>query len=67
MPPLQRAIELMLRVHHRAAGDETDRGDVPGWVFVTVMSAALVGALFVVAGERLSELLNDAMDGLLGD
>lgn len=39
-----------------------DRGDVPGWVMITVMSAALVAALLVVARDGLVDLLNAALD-----
>ena len=39
-----------------------DRGDVPGWVMITLMSALLVAALLAVAGPRLQELFNQAID-----
>ena len=29
-----------------------DRGDVPGWVLITVMTAGLVSGLWVLAGPR---------------
>ena len=38
-----------------------DRGDVPGWVLVTVMSAGIVAALTVVAQDELSSLLRRAL------
>lgn len=38
-----------------------DRGDVPGWVLVTVMSAAIVAALTVVAQDELARLLTQAL------
>jgi hypothetical protein len=47
-----------------ARGDE--RGDVPGWVMVTLMTAGLVVTLWAVAGPRLSEVFNDAMDRVVG-
>ncbi len=37
------------------------RGDVPGWVLVTVMSAGIVGVLTIVAREELSDLLRRAL------
>ncbi|HEY8790652.1 MAG TPA: hypothetical protein VIM10_16190 [Actinopolymorphaceae bacterium] len=40
-----------------------ERGDVPGWVLVTLMTALLVGALYVIAGPRLAALLNQALSG----
>lgn len=41
-----------------------DRGDVPGWVLVTLMTAGLVAALWVVAGQALEGLFVDAMDSV---
>ena len=38
-----------------------DRGDVPGWVLVTVMTAGLVTALWVVADDQLSSMLSQAI------
>ena len=41
-----------------------DRGDVPGWVLVTLMSALLVVALLAVAQDRLVSLFEQAMDSI---
>ncbi|GAA1964744.1 hypothetical protein GCM10009798_26210 [Nocardioides panacihumi] len=38
-----------------------DRGDVPGWVLVTVMTAGLCAALYGVADDQLRQLLTDAL------
>lgn len=38
-----------------------DRGDVPGWVLITVMTAGLVSVLWAVAGDMLGQLLRDAL------
>ncbi|MBB4734894.1 hypothetical protein HDA30_000402 [Micrococcus cohnii] len=38
-----------------------DRGDVPGWVMITLMSAVLVAALLAVASPALSALFNEAI------
>jgi hypothetical protein len=43
-----------------------DRGDVPGWVLVTLMTAGLVLTLWAVAGPRLTDVFNEAMDRVLG-
>jgi hypothetical protein avisC_01326 len=40
-------------------GDE--RGDVPGWVLVTLMTAGLVVALWTVAGSTLTEVFLNAI------
>ncbi len=49
-----------------AEGDEGDRGDVPGWVLVTIMTAGLVVGLWAVAGPRLQALFTSAMDAVVG-
>ena len=38
-----------------------ERGDVPGWVLITVMTAGLVTVLWAVAGDMLGQLLRDAL------
>jgi hypothetical protein len=43
-----------------------DRGDVPGWVLVTVMTAGLVTVLWALAGKLLTETLEDAITGITG-
>ena len=41
-----------------------ERGDVPGWVLVTVMTAGLVGALFSLAKPQLSQMLTSALNSV---
>lgn len=38
-----------------------DRGDVPGWVLVAVMTAGLVTALWLVADGQLTAVLQRAI------
>lgn len=38
-----------------------DRGDVPGWVLVTVMSVGIVGVIWVVAEDQLALMLRNAL------
>lgn len=42
--------------------DGPERGDVPGWVMITLMSAVLVAALLAIAGPALEGLFRSAMD-----
>ncbi|QNN53557.1 hypothetical protein [Nocardioides mesophilus] len=49
-------------VRHRSS----ERGDVPGWVLITVMSAGLVAALWAVAGPELTGMLRDALNSVRG-
>ena len=48
------------------AADDRERGDVPGWVLVTIMTAGLVTALWLVADGKLKQLFGDALDGVTG-
>ena len=43
-----------------------DRGDVPGWVLITVMTAGLVAALWAIAGPQLSTMLRQALSSVSG-
>lgn len=40
---------------------DRQRGDVPGWVMITLMSAILVAGLLAIATPALSDLFNQAM------
>jgi hypothetical protein len=42
--------------------DDPERGDVPGWVMITLMSAVLVAALLALAGPALEAMFNQAME-----
>ncbi|MBT1634258.1 MULTISPECIES: hypothetical protein [Clavibacter] len=39
-----------------------DRGDVPGWVLITLMTAGLVVLLWSVAGPLLQNVFTQAID-----
>ena len=47
-------------------GWRDDRGDVPGWVLVTVMTAGLVTALWLVADDQLKDIFTSAMGRVTG-
>jgi hypothetical protein len=61
MNPLTRLLVRLL-LHLTAPRDE--RGDVPGWVLVTVMTAGLVGALYSLAKPQLTDMLTTALDSV---
>lgn len=44
----------------------SDRGDVPGWVMITLMTAAIVVALWAIASEQFIAIFNNAMRPFLG-
>jgi hypothetical protein len=45
-------------------GKRSERGDVPGWVMITVMTAGLVAALWAVAGPELERMLRSALNSV---
>jgi hypothetical protein len=45
----------------RARAVRGDRGDVPGWVLVAVMTAGLVTALWFVADGQFTSIFNRAI------
>ncbi|WP_069387531.1 hypothetical protein [Cellulosimicrobium cellulans] len=53
-------------VVRRLSGDGTERGDVPGWVLITLMTAGLVIALWAVAGPALTAAFSDAISSVSG-
>jgi len=56
-------LALTLRVRERT---RDERGDVPGWVLITVMTAGLVAALWAVAGPQLNSMLSEALSSVRG-
>lgn len=40
------------------------RGDVPGWVLVLLMTAGLVTVMWAIAGPKLTALLTSALDSV---
>jgi hypothetical protein len=50
----------------RAWWRRSERGDVPGWVLITVMTAGLVAGLWSIAGDQLGEMLRAALASVSG-
>ena len=40
---------------------QSQRGDVPGWVLITVMTAGLVAAIWLIADDQLTSVLSRAI------
>lgn len=52
---------------HSIARDLTDdRGDVPGWVLITLMTAGLVIVIWALAGPALEGVFQQAIDRVSG-
>ena len=43
-----------------------DRGDVPGWVLVVLMTTGLVTAIWTIAAPRLTAILKNSLDAMNG-
>jgi hypothetical protein len=53
----------LVRTLKRRSGDspnEMERGDVPGWVMITLMTAVIVVLIWGIASTQLTDLLNSA-------
>jgi hypothetical protein len=48
-----------------ANSQSSDRGDVPGWVLITLMTAGLVVVVWAMAGPALGDVFNNAIDRVL--
>lgn len=66
IPAIHRARAMAHRAHSRLARSGRERGDVPGWVLVTLMTAGLVLALWAVAGPALTSVFTDSIQRVTG-
>ena len=46
----------------RLRGQDPERGDVPGWVMVTVMTAGLVVVIFAAFSGKIKDAINAALN-----
>lgn len=56
---MRRIFELITRAND-------DRGDVPGWVLITLMTAGLVILIWALAGPALQGVFQQAIDRVTG-
>ncbi|MGV8884678.1 MAG: hypothetical protein ACOH1T_03695 [Microbacteriaceae bacterium] len=52
--------------HHTRTLLTSERGDVPGWVLITLMTAGLVIIIWGLAGPALSSVFEQAIDRVTG-
>ena len=58
---------MVLRLKKRVAGLlAEEHGDVPGWVLITLMTAALVILIWALAGPALSQIFENAIAKVTG-
>ncbi|PWJ24388.1 hypothetical protein ATK17_0478 [Branchiibius hedensis] len=62
----ERILRAMVARTHLSAGRQPERGDVPGWVLITIMTAGLVTALWKFAGPALTNMFSTAIHSVTG-
>jgi hypothetical protein len=55
---------LLAAVPHRLRGEERDRGDIPGWVMIAIMSAAVVVVLIPLVGPTIAHAFTNAINNV---
>ena len=55
-----------LRNFDLVAKVKDERGDVPGWVLVVLMTTGLVTAIWTIAAPRLTTILKNSLDAMNG-
>jgi hypothetical protein len=50
----------------RVRGEDPERGDVPGWVMITVMTAALVLAILIPFRTAIVSAVTNALNSVTG-
>lgn len=63
MEPITRSLLQLWWLVHPPVGRD-DRGDVPGWVMVTVMTAGVVALLTGILRPELSSMLRNALNSV---
>lgn len=57
-------LQLWVRARMERVRADGERGDVPGWVMVTVMSAILVVAIIGVFEPEIKDAIGGALDSV---
>ncbi|MEQ4205311.1 hypothetical protein ABN028_11975 [Actinopolymorpha sp. B17G11] len=52
---------LAARLHARVVTRGRERGDLVGWILITVMTAGLIAVLWAFLGPELEQLLRQAI------
>jgi hypothetical protein len=72
---LERSISINMRLSMQLARFKKSRifialsdqrGDVPGWVLVVLMTTGLVTAIWTIAAPRLTAILKNSLDAMNG-
>lgn len=55
---------LVVRAQAGRLADDRERGDIPGWVLITIMTAGLVTLIWGVANQQLKDILTNALNSV---
>ena len=61
-----RGLNAVRNGHISEGSIRSERGDVPGWVLVVLMTTGLVTAIWTIAAPRLSAILRNSLDAMNG-
>ena len=61
MPSFTGVLAALAALADRLRGDDAERGDVPGWVMITVMTAALVLAILIPFRTAIVDAVSNAL------
>lgn len=63
---LQTQVRHISRSYNARKLEGNERGDVPGWVLVVLMTTGLVTAIWTIAAPRLTAILRNSLDSMNG-
>ncbi|WP_346622090.1 hypothetical protein [Blastococcus montanus] len=66
MPGIAHLSAALAALSARLRGEDPERGDVPGWVMITVMTAALVLAILIPFREAIVAAVTNALTSVTG-
>ena len=64
MPTFALLIALQTLVAGRVRSHDGERGDVPGWVLITLMTAGIVAIIWGFAEDRLLAIVTEALESV---
>jgi hypothetical protein len=57
-------VALQTMLLERVSRADGERGDVPGWVLITLMTAGIVAIIWGFAEDRLLAIVTDALESV---
>ncbi len=55
---------LVVQAQAAHLAEDRERGDIPGWVLITIMTAGLVTLIWGVANQQLKDILTNALNSV---